>query len=147
MKIGRILFQIARFKPTGAFVGFAFTYCPWLIPVRKLRQNKHAVAFAHPRPSYPQHILIIPRKIARNVFCLSLQDFTEVITMAQSLRSSSAGDYALIINGGSRQDVMQAHFHLFSGNIAPKKAAEVDKSAFSLLIQFTQGGGLGFYII
>jgi diadenosine tetraphosphate (Ap4A) HIT family hydrolase len=117
----KLLFRISRLKIMGAFVGFMFAYFPLLIPVKKVIQNKRAISFYHPVASYSEHILIIPRKIRRTVFHLSADDFLSVINMAIHIRQTTTGNYSLLINGGNRQDVMQAHFHLFTGNVADKK--------------------------
>ena len=101
----------------GTFVGFIFTYCSFMIPIRKIRKNKYAVSMEHPSAVYPDHILIIPRKLARNIFCLSANDFVEIIRMAEEIRCNDGRDFVLVINGGNRQEVMQAHFHLFTGNM------------------------------
>lgn len=120
-RLGKFLFRIARIKAMGSLVGFVVAYFPFLIPIKKIRQSRFAVSIKHPVASYPDHVLIIPRKLARNVFCLSADDFVQVIDMAEEIRSKDDGDFALLINGGNRQDVMQAHFHLFSGNMVMKK--------------------------
>jgi diadenosine tetraphosphate (Ap4A) HIT family hydrolase len=125
--MGRLLFYIARLKVLGTLVGFAFAYFPFLVPVKKVMQNRKAVSFKHPIASYPNHILIIPRKIARNIFSLSDVDFVEIIDMAVKIRNDFIGDFILLINGGRRQDVMQAHFHLFSGNMANDKNLSIKK--------------------
>ena len=119
--MGKFLFRIARLKIMGAFVGFVFAYFPYLVPVKKLMQNEQAVSFRHPSPVYPDHILIIPRKIARTVFCLSAESFLAVIEMAVKIRENDVGDFVVLINGGEKQDVMQAHFHLFTGNLVSDK--------------------------
>ena len=84
-------------------------------------QNKKAISFLHPKPIYQEHVLIIPRKIAKTIFALTSNDFVAVIDMAIKIRDGNRSDYSLVINGGDRQDVMQAHFHLFSENLASKK--------------------------
>lgn len=116
--MGKLLFRIARLKIMGTFIGLVFAYFPFLVPVKKIRQNRKAVSFTHPAASYPNHVLIILRKVARTVFHLTNDDFDAVIEMAAKIRSGDSRDYVLVINGGKRQDVMQAHFHLFTGNLA-----------------------------
>lgn len=119
--MGKLLFRIARLKALGTFVGMVFSYCPFLVPVKKIMQSNKAVSFKHPSASYPNHVLIIPRKIARSIFYLTYEDFLAIIDMAIKIRHDYKGDFALIINGGKRQDVMQTHFHLFTGNIVIQK--------------------------
>ena len=110
----------------GTFVGFAFAYFPFLVPVKKIIQNKKAVSFKHPSPAYQDHILIIPRKIARNVFSLSGEYVLEIIEMAVKIRENNNRDFVLLINGGKRQDVMQAHFHLFTDNLVFRKGLPIE---------------------
>ena len=172
-RLGRLFFRIARIRAMGTFVGFMFTCCPFLIPIKKIRQNKSAVSMKHPAASYPAHVLIIPRKIARTIFNLTPKDFMAIIEMTVEIRKEDDRDFSLIINGGSRQDVMQAHFHLFTGNMAVEKALEGGKTfcptdacfweritsnlrellkennlteaSFSLLIQFEKGFSPSLY--
>ena len=117
----KILFRIARMKFTGSLIGLALAYLPFIVPVKKIIKNKNVISFFHPVPTYPDHVLIVPRKVARNLFALSSDDFISVVDMAIKIRKDNRQDYTLLINGGDRQDVMQAHFHLFSGNTALKK--------------------------
>jgi len=125
--MGKILFRIARIKIMGTLIGFVFAYLPFIVPVKKIMQTKKAVSFYHPAPSYPDHVLIIPRKIARNIFRLSDEDFLEIIEMGIKIRNGDNRDFVLLINGGKRQDVMQAHFHLFTGDLVSQK--ELSKEA------------------
>jgi len=83
------------------------------LPVKKILITREFAAVRHPVPSYPDHILIVPRKIARNVFCLNGSDIRGAIETAKKI-VKNRGRYILLINGGDRQDVMQAHFHLFN---------------------------------
>ena len=178
--MGKLLFRIARLRVMGIIVGFMFTYVPFLIPIKKIEQSKDAVSFFHPSPTYPAHMLIIPRKIARTVFCLSGEDFIAVMDMAVKIRQSrfkANAELAMIINGGARQDVMQAHFHLFSGNMMRKRELskddgigielsdktfwahfvskletllqeyDVSADAFSILIQFQKNHGVSLFLI
>ena len=169
--MGKLLFRIARLKIMGTFVGFILTYFPFVVPVKKIIQNKKAVSFKHPSASYPNHILIIPRKIARNIFCLSDDDFLAVIEMAVKIREKDNRDFVLLINGGKRQEIMQAHFHLFTDNLVfrmnlPKetgkpfsqsdklsnlheslKQHEISEKSFSMFIQFENGFDPSVYFI
>ena len=119
--MGAFLFRIARLNIMGTFVGFILAHFPFIVPVKKIKQNEKAISFRHPSPTYPNHILIIPRKIARTVFYLSDEDFSAITEMAIKIRENDSSDFVLLINGGERQDVMQAHFHLFTGNLAFQK--------------------------
>jgi diadenosine tetraphosphate (Ap4A) HIT family hydrolase len=168
--MGKLLFRVARLKIMGVLVGFALAYLPFLVPVKKIMQNKHAVAFWHPAAAYPDHALIIPRKVAPTAFDLTDADFAAVVEMATQMRKGDVRDFALVINSGARQDVMQAHFHLFTGNVAAQKglANKVDaqfllvnqpldfhsilqqynvpKVSFSIIMQFEGGNKPAIYL-
>jgi len=171
--MGKFLFQLARLNIMGTLVGFAFAYVPFFVPIKKTMQNKNTVSFKHPSPVYPDHILIIPRKIVRTVFCLSSKDIAEVMAMAVKIRKGDSRDFVLMINGGNRQDVMQAHFHLFTGNLVAKKGLSnkvdvdfllsdmyidlklrdilrqqgISKKSFSMIIQFAEGAHPSMYFM
>lgn len=119
----KLIFRVARLKIMGTFVGLAIAYIPALIPVKKVARNQKAFAFYHPVPSYPDHILVVPRKVARTVFSLTADDFLEIVFLAICIREDDDDDFTLMINGGQRQDVMQAHFHLFTGKLSAQKAS------------------------
>ena len=165
--MGKLLFRIARFKIVGAFVGFAFAHFPFLVPIRKILCSKKAISFAHPVAVYPEHVLIIPRKIARTVFHLSSDDFEAILEMAVKIRYGDNRDFVVMINGGRRQDVMQAHFHLFTENLATEKGLakkidsafsisdlrsilkqhQVPEESFSLVVQFEKGAEPVMYLM
>ena len=107
----------------GRVVGFIFACAPWLVPGKKLFVNKKVVCFRHPTPSYDNHILVIPRKIAATPLKIKDSVFTDVIRAAEELvdKYIDKDDIKILcINGGSRQDVKQAHFHLFAVKNPPE---------------------------
>ena len=173
----KFLFRVSRIKMLGMFVGFVFTHFPFLIPIRKIEQTKKAVSMPHPVAVYPNHVLIVLRKLARTIFYLSADDFVEVIEMAIKIRHGDDRDFVLWINGGNRQDVMQAHFHLFTGNMIVEKGLSknaertflpsdkgfweytvtnmssllkengASESSFSMFIQFAKGENPSVYFV
>ncbi len=92
-----------------------------LLPVNKLYETEAVVAFYHPRPSYPLHILIVPKRAIRSLLDLSEADtpvLGDVVVVAQHLVRElhlEAAGYRIMVNGGPYQDVGQIHFHLISG--------------------------------
>jgi|GEM_PF-788558 len=126
--MNKCLLRVARFKFTGAFVGFLFAYLPFLVPLKKIYEDENFIAAAHPSPSYPGHTLIIPRKVARDMFRLTAGDFHGAVETAKKIRAGG-GDFTLMINGGSRQDVMQAHFHLFACRAAERGVSDAPRSS------------------
>ncbi len=91
----------------------------WL-PVERLYETEWVMAFHHPRPSYPIHILIVPKRRVRSLLALTEAEMPivkDVIFAAQHLVETlglDAGGFRLVVNGGAYQDVMQMHWHLIS---------------------------------
>jgi len=91
------------------------------IPLHKLRETPTLLVFNHPQPSYPTHILILPKKGITNLAALTAEDaslLTEVFQIAQTLVEElglESGGYRLIVNGGAYQDIPQLHWHLVAG--------------------------------
>lgn len=93
----------------------------FILPVEKLRQTPLLLAFYHPKPVYPVHILIVPRHKIESLLELGANDadfLLELIATVQSLvveLDLDARGYRLIANGGKYQDFPLLHFHLISG--------------------------------
>ncbi len=79
------------------------------------------MAFHHPRPVYPVHILLVPKRPLANMTSITTADtdfMTELFMTAQSLIAEfdlEADGYRFITNGGPYQDIPHLHFHLISG--------------------------------
>ncbi len=90
------------------------------IPVHRLRETSTLMAFEHPKPVYPVHILIVPKKAIASMMHITAADslfMTDVFQTVQSLVTEyhlESRGYRLICNGGEYQDVPQLHFHLIS---------------------------------
>lgn len=104
---------------------WVFSNMSWVLPVERLRETETLIAFRHPAPSYPVHILIVPKRAVADLEALSEGDaeffsrfLCEVVESAQilaaELRLKETG-YRLIVNNGGYQDIPQLHFHLISG--------------------------------
>jgi len=98
-----------------------------ILPVDRLYETPRLVAFHHPKPVYPIHILIAPKKAVKNISQLVetgsefaphfMEDLLNcVCKLVEDFALERAG-YRLIVNGGSYQDVPELHFHLLSGEI------------------------------
>ena len=119
-RIALLLFSLAR-SPLGALIiGWSFAYLNFLIPLDRLLETDLVVAFHHPRPSHPTHILIVPKRRITSLLALTeaeLPIVRDVITTAQQLARVLAleeSGFTLLVNGGAYQDVMQLHWHLIS---------------------------------
>ena len=116
-----VLLSFAR-SPIGKLViGWIFEHMNFAIPAKRLRESETIMAFYHPKPSYPVHILLVPKKAIDGLEALSPDDgflLSEIFQMTQSLvyeLNLTTRGYRLVLNGGEYQDVPQLHFHLISG--------------------------------
>ncbi len=116
----RWLFRLARLPILRPLVRWTFAHMSFLIPAQRLRDTQTLIAFRHPQPSYPFHVLIVPKQAYRSLLDVPPQatDFMlELFETVQSLVREfqlESGGYRLIANGGSYQDVPQLHFHLIA---------------------------------
>jgi diadenosine tetraphosphate (Ap4A) HIT family hydrolase len=116
--LSRLAFKIALHPTVGSVVGYGFEYAAPLLPVQKLFLTPKTIVFYHPRPAWKTHYLIVPRKKIKNLFWLTEASrheyFQDVLLCAAKVirEKLEPSRYALIVNGGKRQDVLQVHFHL-----------------------------------
>jgi len=93
----------------------------YIIPVKRLRETERLLAFHHPTPGYPIHILMVPKKKIMDILDLKEEDgdfLVEVFCTTQSLVEEfdlTKTGYRLILNGGKYQEFPHLHFHLISG--------------------------------
>lgn len=114
------LFSLARTPLAGHAVRFFLSHMSFLLPVERLRETDTLLAFHHPRPSYPLHILILPKRNLANFLALGASDadfLSDLVQVVQSLVRDfdlEARGYRLVTNGGPYQDVPHLHVHLIS---------------------------------
>jgi histidine triad (HIT) family protein len=74
--------------------------------------------FFHPEPSYPTHILLVPKRKYRSLIDVSpddvelMKDLLDVVRSLVEEFDLEKSGYRLIVNGGETQDVKLLHFHL-----------------------------------
>lgn len=122
-----VLVAIGRWRMMQPLVRFFFDHMTDIFLKERLTENEHWVAFLHPKPSYPLHILILPKQ-ALATLVDSPEDqpalFSSLFKLVKTLIERYALDvsgYRLITNGGPNQSIPQWHWHLIS-----EKAGEVD---------------------
>ncbi|MCX6039076.1 MAG: HIT domain-containing protein [Chloroflexi bacterium] len=92
-------------------------HVPFAIPVKRLRETDSLLAFFPPKPAYPFHVIILPKKAVRSFSDLEPADpfLADLVTAAQSLVAENhLTAYRLIVNGGEYQSFPHLHFHLIS---------------------------------
>jgi histidine triad (HIT) family protein len=100
------------------WIGWIFAHMSFAIPVRRLRETETLMAFHHPQPSYPFHVLLVPKKAVVSLKALDSADttfLTDLYSTVQNLVDEfQLPAFRLIVNGGEYQDFPQLHFHLVS---------------------------------
>jgi histidine triad (HIT) family protein len=97
--------------------GWTLAYMNFAIPVKRLRETETLLAFYHPKPAYPFHVLLVPKGPISSLMDLDPRsDFlVDVVTIVKSLVAEfQLSAYRLIVNGGEYQDFPLLHFHLTS---------------------------------
>jgi histidine triad (HIT) family protein len=92
-------------------------HLPFAIPVERLRETNSLMAFFHPRPDYPIHVIFVPKKAIRSLADLDPADpfLADLVSAVQSLVVEyHLPAYRLIVNGGEYQEFPHLHFHLIS---------------------------------
>ena|SRR5215210_8058974 len=99
-------------------IGWIFAHMSFAIPVKRLHETETLMAFHHPRPAYPFHVLLVPKKAVVSLNELDTVDttfLTDLYSTVQKLVDEfQLPAYRMIVNGGKVQDFPQLHFHLVS---------------------------------
>jgi histidine triad (HIT) family protein len=99
-------------------IGWMFAHMSFAIPVKRLRETETLLAFHHPKPSYPFHVLLLPKKAVTSLQEFDSTDTTFLIDLYSTVQNLvdefHLSAYRLIVNGGEYQDFPQLHFHLIS---------------------------------
>jgi histidine triad (HIT) family protein len=122
MNTKSLLKKFIKTKPAKKILSFVISKAQFLIPRKKLLENSTWVAYTHPNPSYPVHIVILPKKEIGNWMEMTSKDgdlycdFIEISQrMIRDFQLDQAG-YRLIMNGGRYQTFSHLHFHLVAGD-------------------------------
>jgi histidine triad (HIT) family protein len=118
--VRRWLLRLGRSRAAGLVIQWVFTHVSDVLPVKRLRETDTLIAFPHPQPSYPTHILLVPKRPYASLAAVPPDDtafMCDLLTTVQELVRElglDRGGYRLLVNGGHYQDVPQLHFHLIS---------------------------------
>lgn len=116
----RFAHWVSKHPITGRLIGLGFQYGSGLIPVRPIVANKMVFAFPHPKPSYDDHVLIIPKRaIATFSDLLTYENQGYLLALLDTARTLATewgwNGFLFGVNGGVNQEVRQVHFHLYRG--------------------------------
>ena len=105
-------------KTISRLTGWIFTYMPFAIPAKRLRETATLLAFHHPKPSYPFHVVLVPKQAVPSLMELDpnqTEFLADLYATVQSLVTEfQLPAWRLIVNGGEYQDFPHLHFHLIS---------------------------------
>ena len=112
-----IFLRLANTWAGRKLVGWIFARMSFAIPAKLLHETETILAFHHPKPAYPFHIVLVPKQTVLNLMELD-PDSTFLPNLFATVQSLVAefqlSSYRLIVNGGEYQDFPQLHFHLIS---------------------------------
>ena len=101
-------------------ISWIFTHMSFAIPAKRLRETETLLAFYHPKPSYPFHVVLVPKQTIPSLMELDPAStfISDLFTAVQSLVTEfQLPAYRLIVNGGEFQDFPHLHFHLTSERV------------------------------
>ena len=98
-----------------------FAHMSFAIPVKRLHETDTLMAFHHPKPAYPFHVIIVPKKDVASLMHISASDaafLSDLYSTVQLLvNEHKLPAYRLIVNGGEFQEFPQLHFHLVAQEV------------------------------
>ncbi len=116
----KLAFRFARTRVGGLVARWGFAHATRWLPVERLDESELVIAFRHPRPSYPIHVLIVPKRAITGLAALRPSDAPLLLAVVHAAQRCTAKldlaqwGYRLEVNGGAYQDVRQLHFHLIA---------------------------------
>ena len=109
---------------TDTYAG-ADRYCDLILngkePVLRVHETDNVLAFHHTRPSYPVHIVVVPKSHVASLTALGEADHELVVELFGVIREVAAnverdtGACRIVTNLGTDQDSKHLHFHVVSG--------------------------------
>lgn len=113
------LFSLVKSPLGDLIVGLAFGKISKSLPVKRVKETDKVIAFWHPKPFWEKHIVIVPKKAIKSLTSISQSDLeylSEILVVAKEIvKELDWKEYTLLVNGGTRQEVNQIHFHLQTG--------------------------------
>ena len=105
----------------GRLLNLILARASWLIPFPRSWESSSWLAFAHPRPVQPLHLLL-PKRPYRDLIAVPPEDpefLAEMVVGLQTLiaeHKENLTSYRVIINSGEAQEINHLHIHLLGGD-------------------------------
>lgn len=96
-----------------------------VVPIRLLAERREVRAYGHPRPSYPLHVLIVPRRRVPDYLLASPSLLADVLDLTAELSRERGAPVDLVTNLGHYQEVKLLHFHVIpaAGEVSTNEVA------------------------
>jgi histidine triad (HIT) family protein len=125
-EIKLLVSRILKVKLVQKAAVWSLIHASFAFPIKPLRQTTHWMAFCHPNPVYPVHIVVVPKVAWSDWLAVDpaagemMREFIELTqSMIRDFELAPAG-YRLITNGGRFQTFPHLHFHLIAGAPYPQ---------------------------
>jgi hypothetical protein len=82
-----LLLRFARSAPGGLAARLVFDHMTFALPVKRLRETENLLAFHHPQPAYPLHILLVPKRGIQQLTDLEGEDLHFLGELVETVRS------------------------------------------------------------
>jgi len=117
------LYQFGKTNFSIHFIYWVINHMSFILPVNQLEVTSQLIAFFHPQPSYPFHVVIVPKVEIPSMMDLSpthtpfLCDCFATIQKIVAQYNLGTSGYRVVINGGKNQEFPILHFHLISDKV------------------------------
>jgi histidine triad (HIT) family protein len=117
-KVLSLLVTVSRQRTVKPLVSLCYRHMIPFLPIDRLSENSHWLAFHHPQPDYPLHILILPKQEIPSLPNAPKDEpglYADLFTLVQQLISDfklEDSAYRLVTNGGENQAIPIWHWHL-----------------------------------
>jgi histidine triad (HIT) family protein len=118
--VSRFTLYFVRTRLFAFLLPWLLTHMTFALPVNRLHETPTLLAFHHPKPSYPLHILLVPKRDLKSLTELRsadsdfLNELFQTVKMLVERFNLEEHGYRLIANGGRYQEIPHLHFHLIS---------------------------------
>ena len=91
-------------------------------PVERVVETPTVLAFHHTRPSYPVHVVVIPKRHVASLIAPGADDEALVLELMAVIRQVAAqvlaetGTCRVVTNMGRYQESQHLHWHVISGD-------------------------------
>ncbi len=91
------------------------------VPLEKEYESDTVLAFRHTRKSFPEHVVVIPKKHIASLLTLTKEEepiLLEMISVIQTLAAKMTAEHGaarVLTNLGDYQDSKHLHFHIIHG--------------------------------